>query len=798
MPRKPLKFFRLAICGWLVVGSCLAHAQRIRLKDGRMLEGRIASTSGVADNPNQPGQQAGQVRVTPILIVDDQLRRTFVPKFRVDSILDSAPKLQVKISIWQNVDRSGSGVASVGPSLGITPFDQFGRRIYTMRTERGPLSVVQGITELTPRYAKVEGLQGAPGSVVWDMRLATSSMPRDMLSKILVQAVPQDDPQARLEIVKFYLQAERYSDARRELEQILQKFPELKELSAQVRQLRQMGARRILKEIELRKSAGQHELVQTLLENFPTNEVEGETLQQVREIIAQYDRAGRRIAHIRKFLQATVDHISDATRRQIVQPIVTEISQQLSYNNAERLTPFAQLLDDDALSADHKAAIAVSGWLLGANDATENLAVAVSLVQVRDVVKKYLREPLAHRRSELLDSIHSLEGASVEYVAKIVAQMAPPWDIEPQTSKGFRYHEMIAPGQSDAGDFRYLVQLPPEYDPYRRYPTLVTLNGAYNTPQQELDFWAGMQPIQIRNEELEIPNSVVTGPRNGQAMRHGFITLAIEWLQPHQYEYGFSAREHAAVLTCLRDAYRRLSVDTDQVFLTGHSIGGAAAWDIAQSHPDLWAGAMPISARSGKYDKFYWENGQFVPFYFVSGELDGQVMSQNASLLNMYLKRRYDTTVVEYLGRGHEPFHDEIQHLFDWMGRKRRGNAPSKFECKTMRPWDNFYWWIECDNFPDKWMMYPQAWDKRKAKPTVVSGRQPAANRLLARTASESTTLWLSPELVDFSKPIRVTLNGKKLTSPQRPVRPELKVLLEDVRTRADRQHPFWAKIESP
>lgn len=779
----------LTACCW-VLGVGSVHAQRVRLKDGRMLEGRMASTSGVADHPNLPSQQAGGVRTTPILIIDDELRRTFVPKFRVVEIIDAATEPLVKIPVWQNVDRSGRAVASVGPSLGITPFDEHGRRIYTMRTSDGPLAVVQGITELTPRYAKVEGLQGPPGSVVWDMRIATSSIPRDLLAKILDKAVPQDDPQARLQIVRFYLQAERYHDARRELEKILRKYPEMQDLSAQERQLRQMGARRILQEIELRQTAGQHELILALLANFPSNEVAGETLQHVRELIAEYDKTGQRISHIRERLQATVNQIADGKHRQAVQPIVEEITERLSRNNVRRLTPFAQLLDDNSLSADHKGALAISGWLLGANSAVENLALAVSMVQVREAVRNYLREPLPHKRTELLDTMQSLEGATVEKVAKMLAQMAPPWDVEKDASRGHGYYEMIAPDGGESGNFRFFVQLPPEYDPYRRYPTLVVLNGAYNSPEMAIDFWAGARP---RDDQGN-----ATGPRRGQAMRHGYITIAVEWLEPHQYQYGFSGREHAAVLACLRDACRRLSIDTDRVFLTGHDIGGEAAWDIAQSHPDLWAGAMPIGARSGKYDKFYWENGQFVPFYFVSGELDGKIMSHNASLLNMYLKRRFDTTVVEYLGRGHEPFHDEILKMFDWMGRRKRTGAPKKFACNTMRPWDNFFWWIECGQFPEKWMMYPENWQKRNAKPTQVSGKMPTPDRLLARTTSLSTTIWLRPELVDFSKPFHVTLNGKKLTGPQRPVRPELKVLLEDVRTRADRLHPFWAKIESP
>ena len=48
----------------------------------------------------------------------------------------------------------------------------------------------------------------------------------------------------------------------------------------------------------------------------------------------------------------------------------------------------------------------------------------------------------------------------------------------------------------------------------------------------------------------------------------------------------------------LRDAMRRFSIDSDRVFLSGHSIGGDAAWDIGLAHPDLWAGVIPIVVRS--------------------------------------------------------------------------------------------------------------------------------------------------------------------------------------------------------
>ena len=34
--------------------------------------------------------------------------------------------------------------------------------------------------------------------------------------------------------------------------------------------------------------------------------------------------------------------------------------------------------------------------------------------------------------------------------------------------------------------------------------------------------------------------------------------------------------------------------------------------------------------------------------------------------------------MVEYQGRGHEHFYEEIQRIFDWMGRRHRDFFPKK------------------------------------------------------------------------------------------------------------------------
>ena len=65
----------------------------------------------------------------------------------------------------------------------------------------------------------------------------------------------------------------------------------------------------------------------------------------------------------------------------------------------------------------------------------------------------------------------------------------------------------------------------------------------------------------------------------------------------------------------------------------------------------------------------------------------------------------------------------------------------------------------------------------------------------LSITCGPKPIVWLSPEMVDFSRKFTVTLNGRPMSGAA-DARPDVGVLLEDARSRGERKHPFWAKIE--
>lgn len=803
---------RLAPPHWAAAAAALAAAvwagpagaTKITLKDGRVLEGKVALLESMIEDLKAKKSQEG-VDIRPILFVDDDLRRTFVAKGNVVEVVEPQVEPVETFHISQPVAREGARLASVGQTLAVTPWDDFGRRTLRMNMPGGTMDVIQAITMVTPQWCKVETIpiQGKP-VVKWDMRLATSAIPRDVLGRILARQIDSKQIDQRLKLVRLYLQGDRYKDAEAELNQVIADFPESKDLyQGSALRLRQAFARTILEEIRRRRDSGQHALASAMLAHFPAENVAGETLQAVSKMLEDYQADFARVAETLKHFDEDLARLNDSAHRAALGEIRDELHRELNLNTLPRMAAYRQFWDDAALGPEDRVALAVSGWLVGTADATRKLPVAASLVEVRRRVLRYLRETVKLNRERVLAEIRGLEGGTPPLVARLVAHMRPPLEPAPppapeakgaadapaerQAGPGepageFQFEVDVLPGDPTA---TYYVQLPPEYDPHRLYPTVVTLHAGHTTPQQQLDWWCGPR--------------AAGGARQGQAGRYGYIVIAPGWAKTGQRTYNYSAEEHFAVLNALRDACRRFAVDTDRVYLSGHSMGGDAAWDIGIAHPDLWAGLVPISAAADKYVAHYWENARYVPIYLVNGGFDADKAVKNSRDLNRYFLRAYNTTVVEYQGRGHEDFYEEVLRIFDWMGRVKRDFFPKEFNCRSFRSWDNFFWWVELAELPPRAIVEPDGWPPpRNTVPVQTEATVLKTNGLNVKTGAGLTTVWLTPDLVNFEARLKITVNGRGLKNNDSYIEPDLGVLLEDVRTRGDRRHPFWAKVELP
>ena len=764
----------------LLVATCSlpAAADRVDLDDGRTLTGRFALLPGVSVDP-ETREEAGAA----VLMCDDDLTRTFVPKRRVIGASEGPEgRHPERIEIPQRVPDGGRRLAGVGGILAATPFDEYGRRILSLATASGRIDMVQGITAITPRWTAVEGLR-TEHPVRLDMRLATSSIPRDTLRRVIERHIDPGDLDQRLQFVRLLLQAERYREARAELKQVAADFPGLAVLEEQQKRLAALESGQTLDEIRLRQQAGQDRLVISLLESFPTDAGTGELLQAIREIRDDYQSRLNRAEQLVKLLRQQAAALPDSRDQQPARKLVEEIASQLTFSTLSRLAVFERIGSDGQLPPEQAVALGVSGWLAGAEASQVNIKLALSAARVRGLLRRYLVSAEAVDRDAIRRELEDEESFDAPTVAAIAAAMLPPIDTA-ATASGL--HDITVPvpagPERPARSIRCLVQLPPEYDALRRYPAVVTLHAAWTTPLNQIEWWAGMPDEQ--------------GQRTGQAARHGAIVIAPAWAEDEQTTYQYSATEHAAVLAALREASRRFAIDADRVFLSGHSMGGDAAWDIALAHPDLWAGLVAVSATAGQYVNHYHANAAKLPLYLVGGGLDQGRFATNEMDLNRYLLKGYDITYVEYRGRGHEHFSDEIIRIFDWMGRRTRRFLAPEFNAVTLRPWDRFFWWLEIDQPPPRTMVLPVDWPPPPTiRPFSLDGRISTSNRITVRCGAERVRIWLSPDLVDFKRPLTVTLGSRRLQ--QGDITPDLDVLLEDLRTRCDYQHPFWAVIDS-
>jgi hypothetical protein len=810
----PSQWVRFAIACAAILGFVLGlgkdgHAQyvTVTLKNGMT----ISPVSGrVVDSFPRKGQTPSGPMAPNIAEMDDGLRITYVDNGLVQG--EARANVPIKITFANNAKRavSGAGTKTVGvfsaASLSL-PFDVLGRRFY--RFDNGEL-LVQGITSITPQYIQLESFRSVEAAPIqWDMRMSIDSIPAAKLREVLLKNADPTRAQTYLDIVGFYRASSRFIEAREVLAYTLQLFPEEEaEFKPVLKQLEQLAADQLFGIAQkAKKVAGQHEFAKQVLESFDPNALTLETGLQVKQ---QRDQMEKEAADRAKWIAAMKEDIGllkDLAAQKDCLEVVDEIERFLTADTFSRFADYVRLRDSS--KTEQRVALAIGSWLYGLGASEENLAVVLSGIRAKKLVQQYLSAPTPNDAS--LEELTKLESGTPRYVSRIVANMAPPMppkdenllpvsyvpdptqpDVVAQTKVAGRYLiEVPLPREMAGSKATYVVQLPPEYNPYRRYPCIVTMNGQVSTPEDQLNWWCGYIDPK-------------TGRGWGEASKNGYIVIAPYWMMPKQPGYNYTENEHMYVLASLIDAKRRFSIDNNRVFISGHHNGADGAWDIALAHPDLWAGSVIVGGVAAKYVIQYLPNSEYVPQYFVTGELAAKGPTPHTDLNGMVwdkiLKnRRYDVMISIYRGRGFDHFLEELPRVFEWLNLPNhvRNFNRQEFSVKTSRFGDRFFWWFETDQLKDgPNVVHPLMYEADKEH-RVESTINKNPNNVISfkYVPAERFSIWLTPEMIDFGRNIEVKTNA---TSKRFEPKPETRVLLQDVRARGDRQHPFWMKINFP
>ncbi|MBT6155209.1 MAG: hypothetical protein HOK71_01210 [Planctomycetaceae bacterium] len=739
-------------------------------------------------------QKSGATITYSILMVDNGLARYFVANNLVADIDHSVELSSLEtFKLKQSISGRKRMFGSIGSYAGVTPFDEYGRRRIALRTAKGRENVIQGVTRIHPRHLTVTGL-----SHTWEHGMATTSIPPQILDRMIRKVTDHSNSDNRRAIARFYLQAEMYRQASMELKSIKRDFPELAaRMDEMGTNLRQLQAGQLLAELNRRRDAGQHKLATAAVRSFPVEGMSAVVLRQVRELDSSGRKQREELAKARMLLgdlQAQLTNEKDKSSAAMFRSIV---NRELDLESLGRLDAFSKLSGDDTLSPKQKLALAYSGWVTGSAQAVTEFATAARLWDARFLALEYLRADTIRQRDDLFGQLDELEGIGPDTVGRLIPLLPPPVET-PGVEPGVAFEVEVAAGQTkpkrtvdeepEQATYRYSVLLPPEYSPNHNYPLIVALHPPERTPTDELQWWGG------------------TREKPGQSQRHGAIVIAPSYADKSLTHYDYDTRSHTIVLAAINDARKRFQIDSDRIFLSGHGMGGTAAFDIGMSHPEMFAGVMPICGFCEVFAKWYWRNAKSVPWYVVGGEFDRDATEQNANVLNRMLTNNCDLIYAEYIGRGYESYYAEIHKLFDWMGRQRRAALPKKFEAQILREADDRFYWVECRGLPKKVLL--AAANARAGSGRVrpmsleikINDGLPGRTTIYVRSGAEQNVLWLSPELVDFDKRISVRLNGRAVringqSKSSDFLRPSVRTMLEDLRKRGDRQRVYQVRL---
>jgi len=398
------------------------------------------------------------------------------------------------------------------------------------------------------------------------------------------------------------------------------------------------------------------------------------------------------------------------------------------------------------------------------------ILILAALLQASPI-ERYLDEPDKAARARLLAEIKAP-------IAEVEAALRKPPTRAPVDAKGQIVKKRIKNRHSLGGDFDYVLWVPKDYEPDRTWRLIVSLHGQNGNGDQF-----------IRNWLADVQRDGATFLLCPSAGRGG---------------WGASLLGYHHVLDAMHDVMATYAIDRDRVYLDGASMGGNGSFQFACFYPDLFAGVAPRSGGPmfrylptgpGKQDKTVTaeglENLIATPLYWIVGAKDPEVPNAWVRIAKAQLDPlRSDVTFKEFPDGGHEWFPQENAAVLAWMGTKQRDAYPPRVGIDTQeRAYDRNFW-LEIAEFRGKENLkrgYKDLagkvieermlfFDHVHAKAELVK----ESNEIrITATGAREIRVYLHQTMLDYSKPVTVTVNGSRSKVD---VKPSLETLMESAR----------------
>jgi len=325
-----------------------------------------------------------------------------------------------------------------------------------------------------------------------------------------------------------------------------------------------------------------------------------------------------------------------------------------------------------------------------------------------------------------------------------------------------------------------VVSVPPDYDPLRPWPLVITLHGQGQSAQSMMTMTRAMLGDAANEHIIVAPQDL--GP--------------LGFTKPNEI-----VDQPRRLLIAIR---RRFHIDNDRVFLMGYSIGSHNTWMAAVMHADCFAGIMPLATpmqligNDMLYDVVS-PNLSNLETLFVWGAQDnlgqdGQPhpLGGNAEFSRRQAKVMRDACGKRFLGvelpgahHGNvRPPPDEVKR---WLSHKRKA-WPRRVHQRFRLPEQSRAAWIEAvelmgqplANAPSTVKLRPGEDQQMAQKRHLVAQLGLIEASVDQQTISITTkkvkgvVLLLSDALIDLDKPVTIVRNKRKVFSGKIRRRPDV------------------------
>jgi poly(3-hydroxybutyrate) depolymerase len=393
-------------------------------------------------------------------------------------------------------------------------------------------------------------------------------------------------------------------------------------------------------------------------------------------------------------------------------------------------------------------------------------------------------------------------GEAAKRIARIVAA-APSFDearSRLEAGRSFtteRSGRVELPTSVGGNRLDNVAEVPADYSPARAWPLRVMLHGGVGRPAPS----AGGEPPRPLSNRTPGGAEIVLHPRSW---------AEAEWWKPEQV---------SNVLALVDRLKRRYNVDESRISLSGISDGGTGTYYFAMREATTWAACLPLNGHPsvlanpdvGADGELFARNMANCPLYIVNGGRDRLYPAASVSpLIDMLKKGGVPLVWQVYPEAGHDvswwPTERPRYESF-LAGHARVAHPPSvSWETERTDRYSRFRWLVidrlgkrpsdvtleDVNEFAPGSARVVPLYDRDTPSGRVDATRTGNAFEVKSRGV-QAFTLLLSPDVIDFGKPVQVTVNGRRAFAG--PVTRDLTTLLAWAARDNDRTMLYGAEL---